>query len=130
MEIAAVLVLARDARDGTLGFAVDDDDTLVAGLAHRLHVRLRHHELAAVVGHHLEDRVQVPVLRVHVEDAEAAPAVRRLDDHLAAELAEELLELRHVAGEEGARDDVGEVERVELLIGVAERGRTVHPAAT
>ena len=65
-------------------------------------------------------------LGVDVEDAEPAPAVRRLQDHLAAELGEELLQPADVAREERARDAVGEVERVELLVGVAERGGAVH----
>ena len=42
----------------------------------------------------LEDRVQVAVAAVHVEHAGAAAAVERLDDHLAAELVQELLQAR------------------------------------
>ena len=48
----------------------------------------------------LEDGVQVAVAAVHVEDAGAAGAVERLDDHLAAELVEEVLQARDVARDE------------------------------
>src|SRR5581483_7342222 len=91
VEVRPVLLLARDAQHRALRLAVDQDDALVAG-PHLGQVALRHHAPAPVVGRELEDRVQVAIALVDVEDAGAAAAVERLDDHLAAEVGEERLQ--------------------------------------
>ena len=63
---------------------------------------------------------------MHVEDAGATAAVERLHDHLAAERLHESLQARGVGADEAVRDHIGEVERVELLVRVAEPARVVH----
>ncbi len=92
-------------------------------------VALRHDGAAALVGGVLEDGVEIAVVAPQVEDAGAAGAVERLDDHLAAHLVDELLEPRHVAGDQVSRDDGREVERVEFFVGIAQAARLVEHQA-
>ena len=67
--------------------AVDQDDALVA-LAHLGHVALHHDRLAVELGEHLQQRVQVLVVRPDVEHAGAAVAEQRLDDDVPVLVAE------------------------------------------
>ncbi len=74
----------------------------------------------------LEDREQVPVVVGDVEDALAALAVERLHDHLAAHLGHEIDELRDLARDQRLGHQVGEVHRVELLVGGENAFRAVQ----
>src|SRR5262249_2340071 len=114
VDVPPVLVLLGDARDGAEWLAGEDDDALVALRAHAGEIALRHHEAGPVGGRDLEDRVQIPVTATEMEDAGAATAVERLDDHLAPEVLEEGLQADGVRAHEAVRHDVGEVQRVEL----------------
>ena len=80
-------MLGRHAVDGADGLAVDQDDALVA-LADLLQVALHDEGLAEHLGEHLQQRGQVAVGLVQMEDAGAAIAVERLDDDVAMGLAE------------------------------------------
>src|SRR5262249_55239413 len=90
-DVAAGLGRAGHAEDRAERLAVEDDQALVA-VTHGGEVALRHHEARAFDRRHLEERVQVAVGAVDVQDAGAPAAVERLDDHLAAETLHEGLQ--------------------------------------
>ena len=113
MEVGARLALCRDAGDGAGRLAVDQDDALVA-LAHFRDVALDHHRLAVKLFEHLQERVQVLVLRRDVEDADAAVAVKRLDDDVLPGLAE-LEDALAVRGDQGRRHEGGEIGDEQFL---------------
>ena len=82
MHVGARIVLGRHAVDGADRLAVDQDDALVA-LAHVLQVALHDEGLAEHLAEHFEQRGEVAVGLVQMEDAGAAIAVERLDDDVA-----------------------------------------------
>ena len=82
MHVGARIVLGRHAVDGADRLAVDQDDALVA-LAHVLQIALDDEGLAEHLAEHFEQRGEVAVGLVQMEDAGAAIAVERLDDDVA-----------------------------------------------
>ena len=113
MEVGARLARGRDAVDGAGGGAVDQDDALVA-LAHLREVALDHHRFAVKLCVHLQERVQVLVLGRDVEDADAAVAVKRLDDDVLPGLTE-LEDPPAVRGDQGRRHEGGEFGDEQFL---------------
>ena len=121
-----MLVFARHAHDGAEWLAVEDDDPLVA-LAHGRQVALRHHQLGAVARRQLEQRVQIPVAAVDVQHARRRPQPSSgLTIISPPSVVEEGAQAGDVARHEALGDHLGEVERVELLVGVAQAARRVH----
>ena len=87
MHVGARLALGRHAVDHAHRLAVDQDDALVA-LAHLGQVALGDHRLAAALGEHLQQRVEVLVVGPHAEHAGAAVAEQRLQDDVLVLVAE------------------------------------------
>ena len=94
MHVGARIVLGRHAVDGADRLAVDQDDALVA-LAHVLQIALHDEGLAEHLAEHFEQRGEIAVGLVQMEDAGAAIAVERLDD----DVAELLAERRHLVAD-------------------------------
>ena len=116
VEIGSGLALRGNAENGAEGLAVDQQDALVA-LPHLGDVALRHRPPGTEARHLLEDREEVAIVVTQMEDALAALAAERLHDHLAAELGEEVDELRDAARNARLRHQVRELDGVELLVG-------------
>src|SRR5262249_6307865 len=64
------------------------------------------------------------------KDTPAAEAVDRLDDHLPAELVEKTVQLDEAPGNEGTRNQLGEAQHIELLVGITQAGRVVDEQRT
>src|SRR6266851_4015367 len=83
VDIAAVLVVARDSQRASQRLAVEHDQPLVA-VADFGQIALRHYWPRLETGDRLEDCVQVAVVGRGQKHAFAAVSVERLDDHLPA----------------------------------------------
>ena len=103
--------------------AVDQDDALVA-LAHVLEIALDDVGFAEHLAEHFEQRGEVAVGLVQMEDAGAAIAVERLDDDV-AELLAEGVDFARVLGDQRFRRQVGKFQHEDLFRAVAHPGRVV-----
>ncbi len=130
VEVGARLALRGDAQQGGQRLAVDAAGCACRPVAHFRHVALRHRPARPEAGHLLQDREEVAIVVAQVEDALAALAAERLDDHLAAQLGEEVDELGDAARDPRLRHEIGKLDRVELLVGPDHRvGAVQHERA-
>ncbi len=131
VDVGAQIVAAGHAEDGAERLAVEEEDALVA-CGDRGEELLHDDEAPALAGEHVDDGARVLVAGLDLDDAHPAGAVERLDDGDAAVVAAEAVDHVAIGGDQGARRPLGEVERVELLVGVAEAAGVVdeeRPAA-
>jgi hypothetical protein len=87
MHVGAVVIGAGHAVDGTRHLAIDEDDALVAR-PHLRQVALRDDRLLEQLPEHFEERREVLVALMGLEDAGPAIAVERLEDDVAMLAAE------------------------------------------
>jgi hypothetical protein len=104
--------------------AVDQDDALVA-LAHLRQVALGDHGLAAALGEHFQQRVEVLVVGPHAENAGAAVAEQRLQNDVLV-LVSEGAEGARIGADQGRRHDIVEMRDEQLFRRVAHARRVIH----
>lgn len=124
VNVSAVVVGARDPKDGADGHSVEHEDAFVS-LAYLRDVLLGHDVAPAFLRAEFEEGVQVAVVQRRKENASAAAAVERLEDCAATLVAHEVFQSLDVASDQGWWDDSGEVQDVELFIRFAEAARSV-----
>src|SRR5262249_20369182 len=100
VQIAARLVLARHAQDRADDLPVQKEDPFVS-LAIGGKVALADTPLRAEISRRLEDRRDVSVPLLAVENPSPAAAIERLDDHLTALLGHEGTEASGVSRQDG-----------------------------
>lgn len=124
VDVRPELAFRRNAQDGAERSSTEEEDPLVAA-AHLGKVLLHHRELGPLVRQQIDDRPGVRVAPRHGEHPEPTGAGERLDDGPSADCIDERVKLVAVRRDEGARRPSRKLERVELLVCVAQPSRVV-----
>ena len=123
MHVGPAVVLGRHAVDRADRLAIDQDDALVA-LADIGQVLLRNEGLPEHQAEGFEQRGEIAVVLLEMEDASATVAVKRLDDDV-AHLFAEGADFGRIAGNERRRHQVRKLRDEDLFRRIAHPSRIV-----